>query len=175
MTVASFVIAVLAFLVSGVSLGWNIVSFLLQGQRAELSVTPMRLLNPMMGSEMEPVVQITVRATGRQPIEVTGWSLTFPDNAHLHSVLIETQYGNLSSVHLGDKIPKVIQPGSSGSFHLPQVAIEKAAEVHKLDPRKGHIQVYFAARKQLRDKKSIAERLAPRGKTVTAPKESKAG
>ena len=36
-------------------------------------------------------------------------------------------------------------------------------EMHNFDLNDGHIQVYFAARKLLRDKKSIAERLQ-RGK-----------
>lgn len=161
MTVASFVISVLAFVVGGASLGWNVLNYLLTGQRAELNITAMNLLTQRPPEkEMEPVVQITVGATGRVPVEVTGWSLTFPDNLHLLSTLVEMQYGALSSVHLGDKLPKVIQPGSSGSFNLPQIAIKRGAEQHNLDLNKGHIQVYFAARKPLRDKKSIAERLS---------------
>jgi len=158
-TVASFVISILAFAVGGASLGWNVLNYLLTGQRAELSISAMRLLTTV-ATEMEPVVQITVRATGRVPVEVTGWSLTFPDNLHLPSSMVEMQYESLSSVHLGDKLPKVIQPGSRGLFNLPQVAIEKCAEHYNLNLNKGRIQVYFAARKQLRDKKSIAERLS---------------
>jgi hypothetical protein len=161
MTVATFVVAVLALLVSGTALGWNILNYLLTGQRAELNVTSMRVINRGMGQEMEPFVQITVRATGRVPVELTAWSLAFPGDIHFHSALIEEQYGHLSNVYLGDKLPKLIQPGSSGSFNLPKVAVEAIEKVHQLDLRKGHVQVYFAARKQLRDKKSIAERLGP--------------
>ncbi len=73
----------------------------------------------------------------------------------------------LSSINLGDKLPKVIQPGSSGSFNLPRVAIEKSVESYKLDLNQGYIQVYFAARKQLRDTKSIAERLEKHKKPLS--------
>jgi hypothetical protein len=158
-TVASFVIAAVALVVGGASLGWNILNYLLTGQRAELAVASMRLIIPSTASEIEPIVQLKVSATGRVPVEVTGWSLAFPDNLHLRSTEVEVQYGNLSSIYLGDKLPKVIQPGSSGSFNLPRVAIEKSVENYKLDLSQGYIQVYFAARKKLRDTKSIAERL----------------
>ena len=43
----------------------------------------------------------------------------------LHSALVEAQYSTSAPVYLGDKLPKMIQPGSSGSFNLPKVAIEK--------------------------------------------------
>ena len=47
MTVASFVISALAFVVSGALLGWNVLNYLLTGQRASLSVSGMRLLTTM--------------------------------------------------------------------------------------------------------------------------------
>jgi hypothetical protein len=165
MTVASFVISVLAFVVSGATFGWNLLNYLLTGQRAQLRVSSMRALNTETGTEMQPFLQVTVSATGRVPVEVTGWSLAFPDDLHLHSALIEAQYGNLSDVYLGDKLPEIIQPGRSGSFNLPTVAIKESGERYKLDLGAGHIQVYFAARKPLRDKKSVTEYL--RGKAVT--------
>ncbi|MFF2027234.1 hypothetical protein [Rhodococcus koreensis] len=158
MTVASFVMSALALTVSGASLGWNVLNFILTGQRAELSISVVRPLTTT-GETLEPVVQITVRGTGRVPIEVTGWSLTFPENFVLHSALVSAQYGQLRSVYLGDQLPKTIQPGGSGSFNLPTIAIEKSVENYQLDSAKGHIQVHFAARKPLRDKKPVAERL----------------
>ncbi|WP_143466566.1 hypothetical protein [Lentzea kentuckyensis] len=157
--VASLIISALALLVGGASLAWNVLNCLLTGQRAKLSVTPMKLLATGGGVGMEPVVQITVAATGRVPVEVIGWSVAFPDDHHLHSATVRAQYGNLASVHLGDDLPKVIEEGRSGTFCVPIVAIKKAAEHHGLDLTKGHVQVYFGARKTLRDRKSIAERL----------------
>lgn len=158
MAVASFVISALAFVVGGASLGWNVLNYLLTGQRASLSVSGMRLITTM-GTEMEPVLQITVMATGRMPVEVTGWSVTFYDDLHLHSTFVRMQYEGFETIHLGDDLPKMIQPGSSASFNIPKVAIEKGAEHQKLDLNEGYIHVYFAARKPLRDKKSIAQRL----------------
>lgn len=150
-------------------LGWNVLNYLLTGQRAALSVIGMRMLTAA-GTDMEPVIQITVQATGRIPVEVTSWNVTFPDDLRMHSAFIRMQYGKLDSVHLGDELPKVIPPGSSGSFNFPRVAIEKGAEQHGLNLSDGHIQVYFAARKPLRDKKSIAERLShAKGNSTVRP------
>lgn len=156
MTVAAFVVSIVSLLVT---LGWNILNYLLTGQRAKLSVTPMKLLAVGGGLEMEPVVQLTVSSVGRVPVEVIGWSVAFPDDHHLHWATVKAQYGSLTSVHLGDDLPKVIEEGRSGNFCIPVVAIEKVAELHGLDLTKGYVQVYFGARKHLRDSKSIAERL----------------
>ncbi len=157
MTVASFAISALAFVVSGASLGWNVLNYLLTGQRASLSASGMRLLTTM-GTEMEPVLQITVMATGRVPVEVTSWSVMFPNDLHLHSTLVHMQYDRFKEIHFGDDLPKMIQPGSRASFNIPKVAIEKGGEHQKLDLNEGYINVYFAARKPLRDKKAIAQR-----------------
>ncbi|MGH4013631.1 MAG: hypothetical protein ACRDSL_06790 [Pseudonocardiaceae bacterium] len=156
----TLIISSLALLVSGLALGWNIVNYLLTGQRAKLHVMAAKLVDPTNGKTHEPVVTMTVSATGRVPIEVTGWSLSFPDDSHLHSELVRLQYGHLEGVHLGDDLPKLIQPGCSGTFMLPRVAIDAAAKHYNFDLNKGHIQIFFAARKTLRDKSSIAKRIS---------------
>lgn len=160
MEVASLLIAILALVLSAAALGWNVASFILQGQRAKLVVTSMGVLSTNPPTPMEPVLQMTVSATGRQPVEVTGWCLAYPKNQYLHSALVGLQYGSFPSVFLGDTIPHVVQPGSSASFNIPRVAVEKAAEHLGLDPRQGQAQIFFAARRPLRDKRSIADYLA---------------
>ncbi|MCA1603087.1 MAG: hypothetical protein LC776_16105, partial [Acidobacteria bacterium] len=102
---------------------------------------------PLNGKMHEPVITMTVSATGRVPIEVTGWSLSFPDGSHLHSELVRLQYGHLEGVHLGDDLPKVIEPGRSGTFMLPCAAIDAAANHYNFNLNKGYVQIFFAARK----------------------------
>jgi|GEM_PF-5275136 hypothetical protein len=160
----SLIIAALALLVSGTTLGWNILSYLLQGQRAKLNIGPIRVLDTEGTSEKERAIQITVISTGRVPVEVTGWSVRFPNDVHLHSELISLQYRQFESIHLGDEIPKLIQPGGRGTFLLPRVAVEAAAKHYDLDLDGGRIHVYFAARKPLRDKRRISFHLSSKHK-----------
>jgi len=80
---------------------------------------PAKIADPLNGKMHEPVITMTVSATGRVPIEVTGWSLSFPDGSHLHYELVRLQYGHLEGVHLERQSTKVIEPGRSGTFMLP--------------------------------------------------------
>jgi hypothetical protein len=150
-------------------LGWNIISYLLSGQRAKLSVSSISVLNAGSGTPQQPAIQITVSATGKVPIEVTGWSLSFPDEFHIHSDLVRLQYGHLEGIHLGDEIPKVIQPGGRGIFLLPRVVVDAGVRNYNFDLTKGRIHVFFAARKPLHDTQSIARRLGRAASGTESP------
>lgn len=71
----------------------------------------------------------------------------------------------LSAVHgpgaeyYGESLPRTIQPGSNAAFNIPRRTIENTAAGNGLDLARAHIVVYFAARKPIRDRTSIAERL----------------
>lgn len=165
MAAASLVISILAFVVSAAALAWQIANYLLTGQRATVSVSGMSLLAVPDGAAMEPVAQIIVRAVGRVPVEVTGWSVSYPDDQHLIAALVALQYGHLPGVHLGDTLPMVIDPGRSGHFSIPIVAIVSARDKLNLDPHKGHVSVQFAARRTIKLRKPV-------GKLVRLPRSS---
>lgn len=163
MAAASLVISVLALMVSSGGLAWQVVNYLLTGQRAKVSVARMNLLSVPDGTKMEPVVQITVSAVGRVPVEVTSWSISYPDEQHLHSTMVGLQYGKFPDVYLGDTLPMVVEPGRSASFNIPAVAIEAARDTLGHDPSAGRLAVHFAARRSIRIAKPIGDlvRLKP--------------
>jgi hypothetical protein len=150
MTAAALAISVLALMVSSGALAWQVVSYLLTGQRAKVSVARMNLLSIPDGAKMEPVVQITVSAVGRVPVEVTSWSISYPGEQHLHSAMVGLQYAKFSDVYLGDTLPMVVEPGRSASFNVPAAAIEAARDKLGHDPSVGRLAVHFAARRSIR-------------------------
>jgi len=165
MSEASLIVSIVAIAISAASLSWNVLNYLWTGQKAELRVSKMEVFSVDRTSVTEPFLHIKVGATGRVPIEVIGWSAAFPNHTYLHSALLENEYRGRVDQHLGEETPKMIHPGSAGLFALPLAALEAARNDHGLNMSEGHIEIYFAARKTLRDKKSIAERLESKAKT----------
>jgi hypothetical protein len=163
MAVASLVISILALTVSASALVWQMVNYLLTGQRAKVLVTGMNLLDLAAREKMEPVAQITVLAVGRVPVEVTSWSLSYPGDQHLLSTVVAMQYGQFNGVHLGDSLPMVIEPGRSGNFNVPIAAVAAARDKLGLHPNRGRLSVHFAARRSIKVSKPIGDliRLPP--------------
>lgn len=157
MTVASLVIAILALMVSSGALGWQVVNYLLTGQRAKVAVTRMNLFSVPAATKLEPVVQIIVSAVGRVPVEVTSWSVSYPEDQHLLSTMVGLQYAQFPDVFLGDTLPKVIEPGRSASFNIPVAALTAARDKLGHDPSSGRLAVHFAARKSIKVRKPVGD------------------
>ncbi|MCA1604193.1 MAG: hypothetical protein LC775_01615, partial [Acidobacteria bacterium] len=77
---------------------------------------------------------------------------------HIHSALLSMQ--KLTLVKLGPELPFEVQPGHSVTFYLPQKVLDAALEKHVLSLEKAHVEVYFGARRPLRDRKTLAKSLA---------------
>ncbi len=160
MGVASFALSLVALVFSAIAIGWQIANFFLTGQRVKVDVTGMNVVSVSPQELHEPIIQVTVRATGRVPVEVTGWAVRWPNNQAIVGAIIAAQYGNRPGVFLGDPLPTLIEPGRSASFNIPQVAITQARDVLGLDPHEGKLDVYFSARRRKRFRKSVADLVA---------------
>lgn len=81
MGVTSFVLAILAFLLSCVSLTWQIVSWRRSGPRVVVNASQsFPVYDHGLGDQM---VAVTARNKGRAATTVMGWSLEFPNGDNL--------------------------------------------------------------------------------------------
>ena len=156
MNVPTFVVAVVALVLSGAALTWNVLTYLWQGQRAKLSVSVMNALSP---GYKEPFLEIAVSAPGRQPFQIVGWAITYGSNKHIHSAIAESEIGSSPVARASEKLPALVNPGRRVTFNVPVSFIDQVQGANGLDPGEGHVQVFFAARRTLRDRNSLAAHL----------------
>lgn len=129
MAVASFVLAVIGSVTGVASLAWNVVSFLWQGSRPQLtpvigildlrgglaSIDATRDLRESLASNASQfppgsprVVGVKVVNAGRAPFHVAGW--------HLRSEPAATSFTSLERMPGSDAIGSDIAPGASATF-----------------------------------------------------------
>lgn len=163
-------IAITALVFSAASLTWQVVTFLMQGQRATVEV--FSASTAMLGvlneeGERQGVLAVTVRAKGRVPVQVDAWAIVFArdkeGNANaLLEAAMRAQYPQHVAFRTGKNLPVTVDPGHSATFYIPREPVEAATNIPGTDLNDGHIEVYFGARRKFRDRKSVAQRLVLR-------------
>jgi hypothetical protein len=163
-------IAVVALIVAVLALAWGIAwaiaAHVLAGQRISVSITKMTSLDPTGTIKSQELLQMTVSATGRVAVQVTGWAILFPlgkrkkDGYHfIPSAMMQNQFGDHLAFLASKKLPLTIEPGHSQDIYIPVEPLHALYESQTRDFNEGFIQITFGARRVFRDKKSLAERM----------------
>lgn len=123
---AALLVGALGLLVAGISLGWQIVSFLLTGIRLKVETKQMTMTWGA-GRPHEAVVMVTARNVGRQAVSVSSCWLRLPDGSSLFSV---------NPHPMNQRLPYTIEPGHHLDFLYGEDDL-LAGEVEELVVRGG--------------------------------------
>lgn len=161
-------VAIIALIVSGFVFGWQILSYLLQGQRVTVEVFTARTVqigDQTIGNPNEGVIAVTIRARGRVAVQVDSWAVVFPGSKKgevraLPEASLRVQFPSHHAFKITpEATPFTVDAGHSKTFYIPREPVEAAQQLPGYDLHEGRIEVYFGARRKFRDSKSIAERL----------------
>ncbi len=103
---AAFIVEALGLLVAGISLGWQIVSFLLTGIRLKVETRQMMIASGP-GRPHEAVVMVTARNVGRQAVSVSSCWLQPPDG---HGLFQPNPHP------MNQRLPYTIEPGHHSDY-----------------------------------------------------------
>lgn len=101
LALAAFIVAAFGLFIAGVSLGWQIVSFLLSGSRVRVETARM-VIHGGPGIAPEPVVRVTARNVGRQPVSISSCWLDLEDGTSLFQPIPHA---------LNMALPQTVNPG----------------------------------------------------------------
>ncbi|MGA5472537.1 hypothetical protein ACPCUK_27660 [Streptomyces arboris] len=119
----SVVIALVALVVSLISLGWQIITWLRSGP--VIKVKGHSSIAVVDGNAGEVHLSVTAVNRGRAPATVTGWGLRLPNGSS-----VVPQSAQLPGTN---PLPHRLEPHAEASWHVPQTAVEEACRTHHVE------------------------------------------
>lgn len=118
------IIAVIGALTGIASLWWQILTRRRGAHNVRVTVTS-SLPVPAYGDVADWQVCVSPANIGAGPVSITGWGLEMPNK---RGSLVQTKYSPFS-----DRLPHVLQPGTSLNLFWPQGEVRQAISTHAPD------------------------------------------